>query len=79
MRRYFYVNIGRALCEIIRFGDGSVISAARWEKSEGFGLGSTRERASKIDEKCEIQTAAGHGTSIIVIVLISSFQLALIR
>ena len=51
--------------------NGSGISAARPEKSEGFGLGNMRERASEIDGRLEIQTAAGHGTSIIVTVPIS--------
>ncbi|HEY4780997.1 MAG TPA: ATP-binding protein, partial [Chthoniobacterales bacterium] len=54
--------------------NGSGISAVRLEKSEGFGLGSMRERASVIDGRFEIETAAGHGTSIIVTVPISCFQ-----
>jgi signal transduction histidine kinase len=56
--------------------NGSGLSAARLEKSEGFGLGNMRERASEIDGRFEIQTAPGHGTSIIVTVPISSFQMA---
>jgi signal transduction histidine kinase len=56
--------------------NGSGISAARLETSEGLGLGSMRERASVIDGRFEIQTAAGHGTTIIVTVPISSFQRA---
>jgi glucose-6-phosphate-specific signal transduction histidine kinase len=43
-------------------------------KREGFGLANMRERASEIDGRLEIQTAAGDGTSIIVTVPISSFQ-----
>jgi signal transduction histidine kinase len=57
--------------------NGSGISAARLENSEGFGLGNMRERASQIDGRFEIQTAAGQGTSIIVTVPISRFQVAL--
>jgi signal transduction histidine kinase len=56
--------------------NGSGISAARLEKSEGLGLCSMRERASVIDGRFEIETAAGHGTSIIVTVPISCFQLS---
>jgi signal transduction histidine kinase len=48
--------------------NGSGISAARLEKNEGFGLGSMRRRASEIDGRFEIQTAADHGTTIIVTV-----------
>jgi signal transduction histidine kinase len=48
--------------------NGSGISSARLEKSEGFGLGNMRERASEIDGRLEIQTDAGHGTAIIVTV-----------
>jgi signal transduction histidine kinase len=57
--------------------NGSGISAARLEKSQGFGLRNMRERASEIDERFEIQTAAGHGTTIVITIPISSFQLAL--
>jgi signal transduction histidine kinase len=57
--------------------NGSGISAARLEKSQGFGLRNMRERASEIDGRFEIQTAAGHGTTIVVTMRISSFQLAL--
>jgi signal transduction histidine kinase len=57
--------------------NGSGISPARLENSEGFGLGNMRERASEIDGRFEIQTAAGQGTSIIVTVPISRFQVAL--
>jgi signal transduction histidine kinase len=53
--------------------NGSGLSAARLENSEGFGLRNMRERASEIDGRFEIQTAPGHGTSIIVTVPISSF------
>src|SRR5271166_5485199 len=52
--------------------NGSGISSARLEKSEGVGLDSMRERAAQIDGRLEIQTAAGRGTSIIVTVPISS-------
>jgi signal transduction histidine kinase len=48
--------------------NGSGISVSQFEKSEGFGLGNMRERASEIDARFEIQTAAGHGTTIIVTV-----------
>ena len=62
---------------ILRVKDnGSGIPAAEFEKSKGFGLGNMRERASQIDGRFEIQTVAGHGTTIIVTVPISSFQLA---
>jgi signal transduction histidine kinase len=54
--------------------NGSGISATRLEKSEGLGLGSMRERASVIDGRFEIETTAGHGTSIIVTVPISGSQ-----
>ena len=46
--------------------NGLGISAARLEKCDGFGLGNMRKRASEIDGRFEIQTAAGHGTTIIV-------------
>ncbi len=52
--------------------NGSGIAAARLETSEGFGLRNMRERASEIDGRFEIQTAAGQGTTIIVTVPISS-------
>ena len=54
--------------------NGSGISAARSETSAGFGMGNMRERASVIDGRFEIQTAAGHGTTVTVTVPISSFQ-----
>jgi signal transduction histidine kinase len=54
--------------------NGSGISVPRLEKGEGFGLGNMRKRASEIDGRFEIQTAAGHGTTIIVTVPISSFR-----
>jgi two-component sensor histidine kinase len=54
--------------------NGSGISAARSETSAGFGMGNMRERASVIDGRLEIQTAAGNGTTITVTVPISSFQ-----
>jgi signal transduction histidine kinase len=46
--------------------NGSGISGASLEKSEGFGLSNMRTRASQIDGKLDIQTAAGHGTSIVL-------------
>jgi signal transduction histidine kinase len=51
--------------------NGSGISETKLEKTEGFGLGSMRARASEIDGRFEIQTAAGHGTTIIVTVPIA--------
>jgi hypothetical protein len=41
-----------------------------------WGLGNMRTRASQIDGKLDIQTAAGHGTSIVLTVPIPSFQRA---
>ena len=52
--------------------NGSGISSASLEKSEGFGLRNMRTRASQIDGKLDIQTAAGHGTSIVLTVPIPS-------
>jgi signal transduction histidine kinase len=52
--------------------NGSGISRASLEKSEGFGLRTMRTRASQIDGKLDIHTAAGHGTSIVLIVPIPS-------
>jgi PAS domain S-box-containing protein len=51
--------------------NGSGISSASLEKSEGFGLRNMRARASQIDGKLDIHTAAGHGTSIVLTVPIS--------
>jgi PAS domain S-box-containing protein len=48
--------------------NGSGISSASLEKSEGFGLRNMRTRAAQIDGKLDIQTAAGHGTSIVLTV-----------
>ena len=48
--------------------NGSGISSASLEKSEGFGLHNMRTRASHIDGKLDIQTAAGRGTRIILTV-----------
>jgi predicted ATPase/signal transduction histidine kinase/PAS domain-containing protein len=48
--------------------NGSGISRASLKKSEGFGLSNMRTRASQIDGKFDIQTAAGHGTSIVLTV-----------
>jgi predicted ATPase/signal transduction histidine kinase/PAS domain-containing protein len=52
--------------------NGSGISSASLEKSEGFGLRNMRTRASQIDGKLDIQTVAGHGTSIVLTVPIPS-------
>jgi signal transduction histidine kinase len=52
--------------------NGSGISSASLEKSEGFGLSNMRTRASQIDGKLDIQTAAGRGTSIVLTVPIGS-------
>jgi len=52
--------------------NGSGISSASLEKSEGFGLSNMRTRASQIDGKLDIHTAAGHGTSIVLTVPIPS-------
>ena len=51
--------------------NGSGITKARLEKSDGVGLDSMRERTAQMDAKLEIQTAVGQGTSIIVTVPIS--------
>ena len=51
--------------------NGSGISISELDKSRGFGLGNMRERASEIDARFEIQTAAGQGTTIIVTVPIA--------
>jgi PAS domain S-box-containing protein len=52
--------------------NGSGISGATRKKSEGFGLSNMRTRASQIDGKLDIDTAAGHGTSIVLTVPIPS-------
>jgi signal transduction histidine kinase len=52
--------------------NGSGISNASLQKSEGFGLRNMRTRASQIDGKLDIHTAAGHGTSIVLTVPIPS-------
>jgi PAS domain S-box-containing protein len=52
--------------------NGTGISNASLEKSEGFGLRNMRTRASQIDGKLDIQTAAGHGTTIVLTVPIPS-------
>jgi two-component system NarL family sensor kinase len=52
--------------------NGSGISRASQEKREGFGLRNMRTRASQIDGKLDIQTVAGHGTSIVLTVPIPS-------
>jgi signal transduction histidine kinase len=50
--------------------NGSGISSASLEKSEGFGLRNMRARASQIDGKLDIHTAAGQGTCIVLTVSI---------
>jgi predicted ATPase/signal transduction histidine kinase len=52
--------------------NGSGISRASVEKSEGFGLSNMRTRASQIDGKLDIDTATGHGTSVVLTVPIPS-------
>jgi signal transduction histidine kinase len=52
--------------------NGSGISSASLAKSEGFGLRNMRTRASQIDGKLDIHTAASHGTSIVLTVPIPS-------
>ncbi|HEY4783239.1 MAG TPA: GAF domain-containing protein, partial [Chthoniobacterales bacterium] len=52
--------------------NGSGISGASLVKSEGFGLSNMRTRASQIEGKLDIQTAAGRGTSIVLTVPIQS-------
>jgi signal transduction histidine kinase len=52
--------------------NGSGISSASLEKSEGFGLRNIRARASQIDGKLDVDTAAGHGTCIVLTVPIST-------
>jgi PAS domain S-box-containing protein len=52
--------------------NGAGISRASLQKSEGFGLRNMRARASQIDGKLDIQTATGHGTSIVLTVPIPS-------
>jgi signal transduction histidine kinase len=52
--------------------NGSGISSASLQKSEGFGLRNMRIRASQIDGKLDIHTAANYGTSIVLTVAISS-------
>ena len=52
--------------------NGSGISKASLQKSEGFGLRNMRTRASQIDGRLDIHTAAGHGTTIVLTVPIPS-------
>jgi PAS domain S-box-containing protein len=52
--------------------NGSGISHASLAKSEGFGLRNMRTRASQIGGRLDIQTAASHGTSILLTVPIAS-------
>ena len=51
--------------------NGSGISSASLERSDGVGMGSMRNRAAQIGARLEIQTAAGRGTSIVVTAPIS--------
>jgi signal transduction histidine kinase/PAS domain-containing protein len=48
--------------------NGSGIADSQAASREGFGLSNMRTRASQIDGKLDIQTAAGHGTSIVLTV-----------
>ena len=52
--------------------NGFGISKASLQKSEGFGLRNMRKRASQIDGRLDIHTAAGHGTTIVLTVPIPS-------
>jgi signal transduction histidine kinase len=52
--------------------NGSGISRASLEKSDGFGLHNMRTRAAQIGGKLDIYTSAGHGTSIVLTVPIPS-------
>jgi redox-regulated HSP33 family molecular chaperone len=54
--------------------NGSGISNASLEKSDGFGLRNMHTRASQIDGKLDIQTAAGRGTTVVLTVPISSWN-----
>ena len=54
--------------------NGSGISSALLEKSDGVGMGSMRDRAAQIGARLEIQTATGRGTSIIVTAPIRALQ-----
>jgi signal transduction histidine kinase len=51
--------------------NGSGIFWVPLDENEGFGLNNMRARASQIGGKIEIQTAAGHGTSVTVVVPVS--------
>jgi signal transduction histidine kinase len=52
--------------------NGTGISRARLEKSEGFGLRNMRTRAAHIDGKLEIHSAAGRGTNVVLTVPMGS-------
>ena len=52
--------------------NGSGISRASLERSEGFGLSNMRTRASHMDGRLDIHRVAGHGTSIVLTVPIPS-------
>jgi signal transduction histidine kinase len=52
--------------------NGSGIFRVPLDENEGFGLNNMRARASQIGGKMEIQTAAGHGTSVTVVVPVTS-------
>ena len=55
--------------------NGSGISRARLEKSEGLGLNNMRQRALEIGGRFEIQTAPDRGTTVIVIVPVGTSSL----
>jgi signal transduction histidine kinase len=52
--------------------NGSGISSASLEISEGLGLRNMRTRALQIDAKLDIPTSTAHGTSIVLTVPIPS-------
>jgi signal transduction histidine kinase len=52
--------------------NGSGISTARLEQTEGLGLTNMRQRASELGGRFEIQTAPGLGTTVIVTVPVAS-------
>jgi signal transduction histidine kinase len=57
---------------LLRIEDnGSGMSRDRLEKNEGFGLANMRDRAADIGGSLEIETAVGHGTTVIVSVPVS--------
>ena len=52
--------------------NGSGTTRNRLEQSEGFGMANMRARVAKLGGKLQIETGAGHGTSIIVTLQIGS-------